>query len=201
MANTRNNPIEELDMRFPVRCDSTSSDPSPLHQDNGVAGSESFAAIASWSTEPTRARVIANTTRRGASSADGTASSPGAVRTRHKAEEYLEAKVTASRLPLVKLSSLRVRAPRATVGRSNVHQSSPRGRPRRLRVNRACARRVPVSSSRTNRLWRSTMRRPANYGLAAREPKWPFHDGVLRGPPTRYNPPTSVAGNKEFGLE
>ena len=96
MANTRNNPIEELDMRFPMRCDQYELRPEPAAPGQVARRHRHHPrATASSSTAPTRARATGRPTRRGASSAAGTGSSPRCRKNPDTPrEEYLPAKVT-----------------------------------------------------------------------------------------------------------
>ena len=95
MANTRNNPIEELDMRFPMRCDQYELRPEPAAPGKwrggiGIIRRNRFLVDGMYSCEGDR-----QTIRRAASSAAGTGWSPRAARTRtRRSEEALPAKVT-----------------------------------------------------------------------------------------------------------
>ena len=81
MANTRNNPIEELDLRFPVRCDQYELRPEPAAPGRwrggvGIIRRNRFLVDGTYSCEGDRQYR----SRRAASSAAGT----GSPRRRHK---------------------------------------------------------------------------------------------------------------------
>jgi N-methylhydantoinase B/oxoprolinase/acetone carboxylase alpha subunit len=69
MANTRNNPIEELGMRFPMITERYEFVTSRPRRDSGVAASASTVSTASSSRGRTRARATVTPIRRAASSA------------------------------------------------------------------------------------------------------------------------------------
>ena len=95
MANTRNNPIEELDLRFPIRCDQYELRPEPAAPGRwrggiGIIRRNRFLVDGVYSCEGDR-----QTDPPRASSAAGTVSWRRAGRTRApRSEEALAAKVT-----------------------------------------------------------------------------------------------------------
>ena len=115
MANTRNNPIEELDMRFPMRCEQYELRPGAPRPASGAAASASSAETAFSSTGCIRARATVTTTRHAASSAAGTASSRPVARTpTRRARRSLPAKVTGIPFASGEFIEFRSRTPRAT---------------------------------------------------------------------------------------
>ena len=82
MANTRNNPIEELDMRFPMRCDQYELRPEPAAPGKWRGGDRDHPPQPlPRRRRRTPARATGRPTRRAASSAAGTGSWPRAART------------------------------------------------------------------------------------------------------------------------
>ena len=202
MANTRNNPIEELDMRFPIRCEQYELGRSRPRPASGAAASASSGATASSSTARTRARATGRTTRPRASSAAGTGSSPPAARTRRRPqEEALPAKVTG-----IPFAAGRIhRDPRAERGRLR--------RPARARPGagaRGRARRLHDARDRPRRLRRrlrgratleidaeATERLRAERGAPRRRPSARRSTSAERA--AAGDPRLVAAGNAEFG--
>ena len=171
MANTRNNPIEELDLRFPLRCDQYELRPEPAAPGRwrggvGIIRRNRFLVDGTFSCEGDRQ---CDPPRGVFGGWDGLTASthknPGTPQ-----EEYLEAKVTGDRVQGGRVHRI-PRAERRRLRRSARARSGDRarGRARRLHDGRARPRRLRRRSSSTSASSRSTSRRPS--ATAQRDPR------------------------------
>ena len=206
MANTRNNPIEELDLRFPVRCDQYELRPEPAAPGKwrggiGIVRRNRFLVDGTYSCEGDRQYDPP----RGIFGGWKSCRPLDAQEPQHAAEEYLEAKVTGIEFKAGEYIESASRAAAATATRSARPRDGPRGRPRRLHHDRARARRLRGRVRRRARLRggrRGAERRRAEV-LAARNGGASgsldelFHRAS--GKLLANDPPASAAGDEQSG--
>jgi N-methylhydantoinase B/oxoprolinase/acetone carboxylase alpha subunit len=203
MANTRNNPIEELDMRFPVRCDQYELRPEPAAPGKwrggiGIVRRNRFLVDGTYSCEGDRQHDAPRGIFGGW---DGLVAScrrnPDTSR-----EEYLEAKVTG--IPFAAGDVIEFRVPSAAAYGDPLERDPEQVREDVLDdfttiglardaygVIFADEQTLEIDREATERRRAELRSNPVGHSLTE----------YMQDKLVRYNGPVSIAGNREFGFE